>query len=138
MYKPHLAESYQKELLASLQAKGKLAKPMTAADERRQMENNSTATRIFPASWGKEAVLENLMVKANERIEKANGKAKPGMPTAEATGRCISRKTEPSARHQLQARVAELEMEVKAERVRREHIEEELHGLRDTGSRGGN
>ncbi|GLC47038.1 hypothetical protein PLESTB_001438100 [Pleodorina starrii] len=137
MYKAHLAESYQKELIASLQAKGKLPKQMTQADEKRVLENNETATRIFPSSWGRDAVMENMVLKATQRIDSASGKVPTKISSVEAAGRCVPQTRDPAARHKFEARINELELEVRAEREWRNRLEGELHSLRDTGSRGG-
>ncbi|GIL88808.1 hypothetical protein Vretimale_16972 [Volvox reticuliferus] len=137
MYKKHLAESYQKELISSLQAKGKVPKQMTEADERRLFENNETATRIFPAQWGNDAVLENMVLKATQRIDSAKDKVPTNISSVEAAGRCVPVKRDPAARHKYEARINELELEVRAEREWRNRLEGELHSMRETASRGG-
>ncbi|EFJ46453.1 hypothetical protein VOLCADRAFT_93285 [Volvox carteri f. nagariensis] len=118
-------------------AKGKLAKQMTEADERRVVENNETATRIFPAHWGKEAVLENMVLKATQRIDSAKDKVPTQISSVEAVGRCYPAKRDPAARHKFEARINELELEVRAEREWRNRLESEVHTLRETASRGG-
>ncbi len=91
-------------VLVSFQAKGKLPKQLTAADEKRLVENNGTATRIFPASWGKEAVLENMVVKATQRIDSASGKLPTNVSSMEAAGRCVPNTRDPTARHKFEVR----------------------------------
>ncbi|PNH06986.1 hypothetical protein TSOC_006606 [Tetrabaena socialis] len=124
MHKPHMAESYRKEFFAALQAKGKVPKQMTAADERRERENGGTATRIFPggSQGGRYGAMENMIAKSEERIDETIGRA----PVRN-----------PSARQHLQARMAEIEVELQAEQQRRMRLEGEVIELRQTISRGG-
>ncbi|KXZ44115.1 hypothetical protein GPECTOR_73g636 [Gonium pectorale] len=131
---------YKKEFMTSLQAKGKLERPMTAADERRVLENNQTATRIFPSSFGRDAVLDIMVQKATARIDAVTGKLPAGahVPSAEAAGRAVPPKQGTSNRHALEARVNELELEIRAERERRSRLEREMSAFRSNlSSRGG-
>lgn len=88
--------------LQTHQAKGKLAKLQREADERRVNENNETATRIFPAHWGKEAVLENMVLKATQRIDAVKDKVPKNISSVEAAGRCVVVKRDPAARHKFE------------------------------------
>lgn len=135
MHKPHLAECYHKELIATLQAKGKIPRTMTAADERRERENGNTVARIFPGPFGRDAVLTQMVDKATERIDAVTGRSssEPRPPGHQGSGK----RRDPAARAALTARLSEVEKELAAEREARRKLEQEMDQFRESASRGG-
>ncbi len=81
------------------QAKGKIPRTMTAADERREKENGNTVARIFPGPFGRDAVLTQMVDRATERIDAVNGRAsdEPRPPGHQGS----SRRRDPAARAAL-------------------------------------
>ncbi|KAG2483962.1 hypothetical protein HYH03_017207 [Edaphochlamys debaryana] len=138
MHKPHLAESYHKELIATLQAKGKIPRQMTVADERRANENANTAPRIFPGPLGKEAALDGMLRRAEAQVEAAAaaGRAQGQQGQAQAQAR-ERRKRDPEERKRIEARLGQLEAELAAERALRRGLEGEMAEVRESLSRPG-
>lgn len=134
MHKPYLAESYRREFIIEMQAKGKLPKVATEATDRRDKGTSNTGSRVFPRAWGTEAVLEKLITQSTERIDAVQHAVPKGVPSAEAAGNCAPKtgrtgRGDPAARTALKAKLAHLEAELLSERATRLRVEEQISAL---------
>eukprot|EP00798_Chlamydomonas_sp_ICE-L_P031031 gene31031-7123_t len=136
MNQPYLQESYKKEFIQSMQAKGKLPKFPTEASDRHDEVYHETRERIFPAVGGKQGALNEMIAASEKRIESASGEGRGGnaigMPasTAAAQEHVMmerARKAERSAERQaLKMRLQGVEQTLNTERALRSRREQEL------------
>eukprot|EP00877_Chromochloris_zofingiensis_P005389 jgi/Chrzof1/14851/Cz09g18130.t1 len=129
----------RKELICTLQAKGKLEKPTNEASARREKAYQDTANRLFPAVDEDGTMTQQLMAEARAKLaSSAAATAAASTPTTRgaATASSNTAMTHESRHHghhaALKEKLKHMEGQVAAERQARQMLQAEICQLRSS------